>query len=98
MSLHLRLRVDTACCVHRRYNPERDGRPENCKCPGCESLYCVWLYAQIARKKAEEGEGLARHTQRKAAQRIDASHPQVAPHATAPLDGAHGIDDEREAQ
>jgi hypothetical protein len=58
MSLKIRLRFDGKCSVHPRYNPETDGRPQHKNCPGCESLYVISMYAGIARKKAETGEGL----------------------------------------
>ena len=67
MSLHVRFRFDGKCCVHPRYNPENDGRPKDKACPGCESLYVIWLYTGIARRKAENGEGLARQMEAEAA-------------------------------
>ena len=63
MSLHVRFRFDGRCCVHPRYNPENDGRPKDNACPGCESLYVIWLYSGIAQRKAENGEGLARQAE-----------------------------------
>jgi hypothetical protein len=94
MPLRLRLKIDAACCAHRRYNPEKDGRPAHRDCPGCESLYCIWLYALIARRKAEEGEGLARQIgPRTQEPSTDASQAGAAQNATAPPDGA----DEQEA-
>ena len=63
MSLHVRFRFDGKCCVHPRYNPENDGRPKDPTCPGCESVFVIWLYLGIARRKAENGEGLARNTE-----------------------------------
>jgi hypothetical protein len=71
MSLKIRFRFDGKCSLHPRYNPETDGRPQHKNCPGCESLYVVSLYTEIARKKAETGEGL---TVRRSAQR----HEEVA--------------------
>jgi len=58
MSLRIRFRFDGRCSVHPRYNPEKDGRTQHKDCPGCESLYVIWLYSGIACKKAENGEGL----------------------------------------
>ena len=58
MSLRIRFRFDGRCSVHPRYNPEKDGRPQHKDCSGCESLFVIWLYSGIARKKAENGEGL----------------------------------------
>jgi len=45
--------------MHPRYNPERDGKPQDKDCPGCESLRVIHLYCAIARKKARTGEGLS---------------------------------------
>ena len=59
MSLKIRFRFDGRCNVHPRYNPESDGRPQHKHCDGCESLYVIFLYTSIARRKAESGEGLA---------------------------------------
>lgn len=58
MSLRIRFRFDGRCNTHPRYNPVRDGRPQNRECPGCESLYVIHLYCAIARKKAVSGEGI----------------------------------------
>ena len=58
MSLKIRFRFDGRCSVHPRYNPESDGRPQHKHCDGCESLYVIFLYTAIARRKAESGEGL----------------------------------------
>ncbi|HYL15136.1 MAG TPA: hypothetical protein VEV41_19005 [Terriglobales bacterium] len=58
MSLKIRFRFDGRCNVHPRYNPESDGRPQPKHCDGCESLYVIFLYTSIARRKAESGEGL----------------------------------------
>lgn len=59
MSLKVRFRFDGRCNVHPRYNPESDGRPQHKHCDGCESLYVIFLYTSIARRKAESGEGLS---------------------------------------
>ena len=53
MSLKIRFRFDGKCSVHPRYNPERDGRPRDGKCEGCESLYVIHLYTRIANRRAE---------------------------------------------
>jgi len=58
MSLKIRFRFDGRCSVHPRYNPETDDRPQHKHCDGCESLYVIFLYTAIARRKAESGEGL----------------------------------------
>lgn len=66
MSLKVRLHFDGRCTVHPRYNPESDGRPQYRQCPGCESLFVIFLYSGIARRKAETGEGLTvRHLSRR---------------------------------
>jgi hypothetical protein len=67
MSLRVRFRFHGKCCVHPRYNPENDGRPKDKTCPGCDSLYVIWLYTGIARRKAENGEGLAQQMEPEAA-------------------------------
>jgi hypothetical protein len=61
MSLKIRFRFDGRCNVHPRYNPESDGQPQHKHCDGCESLYVIFLYTAIARRKAESGEGLTVH-------------------------------------
>jgi len=53
MSLRVRFRFDGKCCVHPRYDPTRDGRPQHGKCEGCESLYVIYLYTRIAKRRAE---------------------------------------------
>lgn len=58
MSLRIRFRFDGKCSVHPRYNPDRDGRPRDRDCPGCEALYVIHLYTRVAMKKAEQGESL----------------------------------------
>ena len=58
MSLRIRFRFDGRCRVHSRYNPENDGRPQDKNCPGCESLYVIRLYTEIARRRSETGDGL----------------------------------------
>jgi hypothetical protein len=58
MSLKIRFRFDGRCSVHPRYNPEKDGRPQHQDCPGCDSLWVVYLYTGIARRKAEAGQGM----------------------------------------
>jgi hypothetical protein len=52
MSLKVRLRVDARCNRHVRYNPARDGRPGP-GCLGCDDLWVIFTYSEIARKKAE---------------------------------------------
>ena len=58
MSLKIRFRFDGRCSVHPRYNPASDGQPQHKHCDGCESLYVIFLYTAIPRRKAESGEGL----------------------------------------
>ena len=58
MSLKIRFRFDGRCSVHPRYNPERDGRPQHKDCPGCDALYVIHLYSDIARRKADSGKGI----------------------------------------
>jgi hypothetical protein len=53
MSLRIRFRFDGKCSIHPRYNPARDGRPKHRNCEGCESLYVIYLYAGIAKRRAE---------------------------------------------
>ena len=58
MSLRIRFRFDGRCTVHPRYNPVKDGRPQDKNCAGCESLYVIFLYNGIAQRKADSGDGL----------------------------------------
>ena len=52
MSLKIRFRFDGRCTRHPRYDPNRDGRPSDGKCEGCESLYVIHLYVKIAKRRA----------------------------------------------
>jgi hypothetical protein len=89
MSLRVRLKIDAKCFRHPRYNPARDGRPSDSSCPGCESVFCIWLYARIARNKAEKGEGLARHIEPETPEPgRDGSQGGDAANATAAIEGA----------
>jgi hypothetical protein len=54
MSLKIRFRFDGRCTRHPRYDPQRDGRPSDGKCEGCESLYVIHLYTNIAKRRAED--------------------------------------------
>ena len=54
MSLKVRFRFDGRCTRHPRYDPERDGRPPDGKCEGCDSLYVIHLYTKIAKRRAED--------------------------------------------
>ena len=63
MSLRIRFRFDGKCSRHPRYDPTNNGRPSDSSCPGCESLYVVWLYTDIARRKGGNGDGLVRHVE-----------------------------------
>ncbi len=91
MSLRVRLKIDAKCCLHPRYNPETDERPANKNCAGCESLYVIWLYAGIARKKAEHGDGLARHVEPRSVQPTDGCRAAAPRADTARID-----DDEKQ--
>lgn len=53
MSLRVRFRFDGKCSIHPRYDPARDGRPQHGKCEGCESLYVIYLFTGIAKRRAE---------------------------------------------
>lgn len=53
MSLKIRFRFDGKCSLHPRYDPVRDGGPQHGKCEGCESLYVIYLYVRIAKRRAE---------------------------------------------
>jgi hypothetical protein len=54
MSLKIRFRFDGRCTHHPRYDPNRDGRPPDAKCEGCESLYVIHLYTKITKRRAED--------------------------------------------
>jgi hypothetical protein len=58
MSLRIRFRFDGKCSLHPRYNPARDGRPQHSNCEGCESLYVIHLYTKIAKRRAENENGI----------------------------------------
>ncbi len=58
MSLKIRFHFDGRCTIHPRYGPEADGQPQHKQCAGCESLFVIFLYSGIARRRAEAGEGL----------------------------------------
>lgn len=59
--LSVRFRFEGRCAVHARYNPAKDGRPQHSHCAGCDSLWVIYLYSTIARKKAESGDGIVVH-------------------------------------
>lgn len=61
MSLKIRFRFDGKCSRHPRYNPRRDGLPEDGKCDGCESLYVIHLYTKIAQKRAQGSAAIVAH-------------------------------------
>jgi hypothetical protein len=44
--------------MHPRYNPEKDGRPQQRNCAGCDALWVIHLYTGIARRKAGSGDGI----------------------------------------
>ena len=54
MSLRIRFRFDGRCTRHPRYDPKRDGRPSDGKCEGFDSLYVIYLYTVIAKRRAED--------------------------------------------
>ena len=54
MSLKIRFRFDGRCTRHPRYDLQRDGRPSDGKCEGCDSLYVIHLYTKIAKRRAED--------------------------------------------
>jgi len=54
MSLKIRFRFEGRCSRHARYDPKRDGRPSDGKCEGCESLYVIHLYVNIAKRRTED--------------------------------------------
>ena len=58
MSLRIRFRFDGKCSLHPRYDPARDGRPQHGNCEGCESLYVIHLYVRIAKRRAENCNGI----------------------------------------
>ena len=58
MSLRIRFHFDGKCGSHPRYDPGRDGRPQNGNCEGCDSLYVIHLYIRIVNRRAAEGKGL----------------------------------------
>jgi hypothetical protein len=58
MSLRIRFRFDGKCSLHPRYDPVRDGRPQHGNCEGCESLYVIHLYTKIAKRRAENENGI----------------------------------------
>jgi hypothetical protein len=62
MSLRIRFRFDGKCCVHPRYDPARDGRPQHGNCEGYESLHVIDLYIRIAKRRAAEGKGIVVRT------------------------------------
>ena len=62
MSLRIRFRFDGKCTRHPRYDPKRDGRPQQGNCEGCESLYLINLYVRIAKRRADKGEGIVVRT------------------------------------
>lgn len=62
MSLKIRFRFDGRCTRHPRYDPKRDGRPLDGKCEGCESLYVIHLYTKIAKRRAENENGILLRT------------------------------------
>ena len=58
MSLKIRFHFNGRCAIHPWYNPEADGQPQHKQCAGCESLFVIFLYSGIARRRSEAGEGL----------------------------------------
>ncbi len=62
MSLRIRFRFDGKCSLHPRYDPARNGRPQHANCEGCESLYVIHLYTKIAKRRAENENGILLRT------------------------------------
>jgi hypothetical protein len=58
MPLRIRFRFDGKCSLHPRYDPARNGRPQHSNCEGCESLYVIHLCTKIAKKRAENENGI----------------------------------------
>ena len=58
MSLKIRFRFDGKCSRRPRYNPKLHGRPLDENCDGCESLYVIHFYTNIAQKKAQTSTGI----------------------------------------
>lgn len=53
MSLKVRFRFDGKCALHSRYDPACDGLPQHGKWKGCDSLYVIYLYTKIAKRRPE---------------------------------------------
>lgn len=58
MSLKIRFRFEGRCSLHPRYNPEKEGRPCQKECQGCEALWVIHLYTGIARRKVRSSSGV----------------------------------------
>jgi hypothetical protein len=71
MSLRIRFRFDGKCSLHPRYDTARDGRPQHSNCEGCESLYVIHLYTKIAKRRAENENGIVVRTSREEQPAID---------------------------
>jgi hypothetical protein len=72
MSLRIRFRFDGKCVQHPRYDPKRDGRPQDGNCDGCDTLFVIDLYTRIAKRRADEGAGIVVRTP---------THPEQQPGA-----------------
>ena len=62
MSLRIRFRFDGKCNLHPRYDPTRDGLPQRSNGEGCESLYVIHLDPNIAKRRAENENGILART------------------------------------
>jgi hypothetical protein len=62
MALKIRFRFDGKCGRHPRYDPKRDGPPQHGNCEGCECLHVIALYTKIAKRRADEAEGIVVRT------------------------------------
>ena len=55
--MKIEFEFDGFCRIHTSYDPAVDGQRRG-DCDGCETLYVIWLYTKIAKRKAEKGEGI----------------------------------------
>ncbi|HSY65414.1 MAG TPA: hypothetical protein VK829_12510 [Terriglobales bacterium] len=81
MSLRIRFRFDGKCSLHSRYDPARDGRPQHSNCEGCESLYVIHLYTKIAKRRAENENGILLRTSSGREERRASDEPGQFPNA-----------------
>ena len=62
MALRIRFRFDGKCGRHPRYDPKRDGPPQDGNCDGCDTLFVIDLYTRIAKRRADKGAGIVVRT------------------------------------